>query len=280
MKRTPLTVIDALNTAAKLLEEISQTPRLDAEILMSDALHIQRHRLPLHHHHVIKNKDYAAFKKMVSRRLTYEPIAYIIQSKEFYSLPFNVNKHVLIPRPETELLVDCAIYYAKQYASVIDIGTGSGAIAIAIKHNRPDCRVYAADISLEALRVAKMNARTIVGKSKITFLHSNLFDAVPVMPFDLIASNPPYINPDIYPSLQKDIHYEPKEALTAPDEGFAIIRSLLDSAVHRLAMHGIMIIEIDESLADRIRHYTKSFPFTISILKDYAGLQRIAIIKK
>lgn len=273
-------IIQIIAFASKRLESISATPVLDAEILMAHALGIDRHKLVLYHNTLVDKKTLTKFKRLLSRRLKSEPIAYIVGYKEFYSLPLKVNRHVLIPRPETELLVDCAIYHARQRATILDIGTGSGAIAIAIKYNRPDCIVWATDISENALKVAKQNARTILGKHKIKFLHSNLFESIPTMIFDVIVSNPPYINPDIYTQLQRDIHYEPKEALLAPDNGFGIIKSLIEQANNYLSDNGTIIIEIGEDLSSRIQNFATSLNFSVSILKDYAGLPRICILKK
>ncbi|MDH7554814.1 MAG: peptide chain release factor N(5)-glutamine methyltransferase [Spirochaetota bacterium] len=273
-------IIQIIAFASKRLESISATPVLDAEILMAHALGIDRHKLVLYHNTLVDKKTLTKFKRLLSRRLKSEPIAYIVGYKEFYSLPLKVNRHVLIPRPETELLVDCAIYHARQRATILDIGTGSGAIAIAIKYNRPDCSVWATDISKDALKVAKHNAGTILGKHLIKFLHSNLFESIPTMTFDVIVSNPPYINPNIYTQLQKDIHYEPKEALLAPDNGFGIIKSLIEKANNYLSDNGTIIIEIGEDLSSRIQIFAPLFNFSISILKDYSGLPRIAIFKK
>ncbi len=273
------TIIQLVVNASKLLEGISQTPVLDAEILMAHALGIERQKLVVYHHTAIDKTAKNRFKSYLSRRLKSEPVAYITGYKEFYSLPLKVNRHVLIPRPETELLVDCAIYHAKQYATIIDIGTGSGAIAIAIKYNRPDCTVWATDISMNALNVAKTNAKTILGKNKIRFVQSNLFDSIPSIQFDIIVSNPPYINPDNYTQLQKDLHYEPKDALLAPDNGFGIIKSLVENAHSYLSDTGILIIEIGEQLSNEIRDLAQHHNYSVSILKDYAGLPRIAILK-
>jgi release factor glutamine methyltransferase len=273
-------IIQVIANASKHLEPVSATPVLDAEILMAHVLGIDRQKLVLYHNSIIDKRILTRFKRLLSRRLKNEPVAYIVGYKEFYSLPFKVNKYVLIPRPETELLVDCAIYHAKQHATLIDIGTGSGAIAIAIKYNRPDCSVWATDISRNALKVAKQNAHTNLGKNKIKFLQSNLFDSIPPMLFDIIVSNPPYINPDIYYQLQKDVHYEPKEALLAPENGFGIIRSLIEKAHDYLSDNGLLIIEIGEDLTSRIHHFASLHNFSISILKDYAGLPRIGILKK
>lgn len=274
------TIFQVIADASKHLEHISATPVLDAEILMAHALGLPRQKLVLYHNTTVDKAILTRFKRLLSRRLKSEPIAYIVGYKEFYSLPFKVNRNVLIPRPETELLVDCAIYHAKQHATIIDIGTGSGAIAIAIKYNRPDCSVLATDISRNALNVAKQNASTILGKNKIKFLQSNLFDSIPPMTFDIIVSNPPYINPDIYAKLQKDVHYEPREALLAPDNGFGIIQSLIEKAHDYLSDNGLMLIEIGEDLSNKIQHFARLLNFSISILKDYAGLPRICILKK
>lgn len=274
------TVFDILSQAAHRLASISATPALDAEILMAHTLNIERHTLPLHYSTHISKIVYKKFENLLLRRLQSEPIAYIIGYKEFYSLPFHVNPHVLIPRPETELIVDYALYYAHHNATILDIGTGSGAIAIAIKYNLTDCSVWATDISADALRIAKKNAATLLGKNKIKFLHSDLFTSLPHIHFDVIVSNPPYINPEIYTALQKDIFFEPAGALVAPDHGFGIIKTIINNADNYLTNDGVLILEISDDLAHQIVNHTQSLPYTISIAKDYSGLQRVAILHK
>lgn len=140
--------------------------------------------------------------------------------------------------------------------------------------------MWATDISINALKVAKQNASTILGKHKINFLQSDLFDSIPSMTFDVIVSNPPYINPDIYSQLQKDVHYEPKEALLSPDHGFGIIRTLIENANQYLSDDGLLIIEIGGDLSSQIHEFALLCNFSVTILKDYAGLPRIGMLKK
>lgn len=274
------TYLNTIISASKLLVGISETPRLDAEVIMAHVLHIERHALPLYYNTTITKDIELRFSRLIKRRLKSEPVAYITGYREFYSLPFKVNRHVLIPRPETELLVDYAIYYAKSHATIIDIGTGSGAIAIAIKYSRPDCIVWATDISAHALDVAKKNANAILGTHSITFVQSNLFNELPEMKFDIIVSNPPYIDPDDYIKLPPDLHYEPRDALIAPQHGFGIIKLLLDKADKYLSPDGIMILEIGQNILNILQDHIQQTNYTFSVLKDYAGLPRIVIVKK
>ncbi len=220
---------------SKFLKEIIQllskkgieNPVSDAEIIIAHVLEVDRYKLIIDNERVLTDNEISKIKKLTNRRSKFEPIAYITGHKEFYSLDFNVNKNVLIPRPETELLVDMAIYYTGLNGKALDIGTGAGAIAIALKHNRPDVDVFATDVSQRAIQVARKNSREIIGKNKIKFLNGDLFEPLKEMKFNVIISNPPYINPDISNTPQADLKYEPDMALYSKKKGTEIFISSL-----------------------------------------------------
>ncbi|MBP6993493.1 MAG: peptide chain release factor N(5)-glutamine methyltransferase, partial [Spirochaetes bacterium] len=167
---------------------------LDTELLVAHALCTDRHRLRVGGDRELTPEEERLIGRLAKRRLQFEPVAYILGSKEFYSLDFTVNRNVLIPRPETELLVDMAVYYARLNSSVADIGTGSGAIAVALKHERPDLDVHATDISAKALAVARKNATRLLGKNRIRFHRGSLCEPLSGLRFHVIAVNPPYVD--------------------------------------------------------------------------------------
>jgi len=168
-----LLLLELLNQTKKKMEESGiETFNLDSEILISTVLQRDRYKILMQTNIEVSDIDVKKINRLVNRRLKKEPIAYILGEKEFYSLDFKVNKNVLIPRPETELLVDMAIYYGKMDSNVLDIGTGSGAISIALSYNRPDLKIVATDISEKALIMARKNAKNILKSNNIKFKQS------------------------------------------------------------------------------------------------------------
>jgi len=214
------------------------------------------------------------------RRLKFEPVAYITGVKEFYSIEFEVNKDVLIPRPETELLVDMAVYWGGNGARVLDLCTGSGAIAVVLKHSRPDLDVYASDVSEKALKVAKKNAVEILGPKKINFVHGDLFTPFEGEKFNLIVSNPPYVDAELQGKLQKEIDFEPEIALFAGNKGTDIIKKIIEESVEHLEEKGILLLEIGSDQHDFIHAIGEKCGFIVSVLNDYSGFPRVATLKK
>ena len=265
--------------AAELKNAGIGTYLLDSEILVSHALNTDRFRLLANCEKSLAPEEMKEIDRLVKRRLRFEPVAYITQRKEFYSLEFFVNRSVLIPRPETELLVDLVIYYAPQNGSVIDLGTGSGAIAVAVKHNRADCVVYGTDISRKALRVASANARAILGCKAVVFKEGDLFNAVSEESFDIIVSNPPYVDREKAEFLQKDLLHEPEVALFAGDHGRETIRKIVYESKDHLHPRGIVLVEIGEEMKDFIADLGNREGFSVSVLNDHAGLPRVAVLK-
>lgn len=263
-----------------LQSSLTQSPILDSELIVEDVTGIPRHMLRIEPDREVSEDEYKKICSYRQRRKDCEPIAYILGNKEFYSLDFKVNPKVLIPRPETELLVDLAIYYAPRHGTLVDIGTGSGAIAIAVKCNRQDVHVYASDISRDALEVARDNAESILGtENSVEFRHGYLFEPFEDKKFDIIVSNPPYVDPALREYLQRDLEYEPQEALYSEEGGREIVNRLIENAGNMLEENGIMLMEISESMSDYVVDKANSSGFTVSIFQDYSGFPRIALLK-
>ncbi len=256
------------------------SPALDAALLVASVLGTDRYQLRVNDDRELGRAESMKIDRLARRRLRFEPVAYILGSKEFYSLDFIVNRDVLIPRPETELLVDMVIYYARQNATVIDIGTGSGAIAVSVKHSRADLEVHATDISSKALAVARKNAMRILGKNRIRFHRGDLFEPLTGMRFQVIAVNPPYIDKGISASLQKDLSFEPEEALFSAKGGRETIERVIEQSGRFLADDGLLIMEIGDEMKDFVKKTGTGTGYTVSVLNDYSGLPRVAVIKK
>jgi release factor glutamine methyltransferase len=253
------------------------TPALDAEVILSHALNTERYRLVADRDRPLTDAEMKFVRRLSARRSSREPVAYITGSKEFYSVVFHVNKKVLIPRPETELLVDLAIFHAGNGARVLDLGTGSGAIAVALKHNRPDLYISASDISAGALSVARKNAAGILGRSRIKFFLGDLFTPFEGKIFDLIVSNPPYIDPEEKKFLQKEILFEPDKALYAENHGRSVIHAIVSSAAEHLSRGGIILMEIGSGMSGYVKKLGEEHGYSTSVLSDYAGLPRVCV---
>ncbi|MDR1491329.1 MAG: peptide chain release factor N(5)-glutamine methyltransferase [Planctomycetaceae bacterium] len=262
----------------------TDSPRLDAEILLAQSLSCKRIDLYIRFAQLPSESERTKFRELVKRRAAGEPVAYLVGYKEFYSLPFEVTRDTLIPRPETEhLVVESLDILAKMSGSgnlsVCDVGTGSGAVAIAIAKNAPKCRVTAVDISDAALEVAKRNAQKHEVAGRITFLAADLLSAFPEHPiFDLIVSNPPYVSESEYEKLSPDVkNYEPKSALLAGEDGTATIRRLAEQAAPRLRQNGFFLTELSPMIAERIAETLRQLGWRhVRTVRDLAGRERIA----
>lgn len=264
----------------RLIDAGIESARLDCEVLLSHALNVEKYKLITDGNRDLTSDEIKKIERLVKRRCNFEPVAYITGSKEFYSLDFIVNKHVLIPRPETELLVDMAIYWAGMNASVLDLCTGSGAVAVALKHSRRDLDVVASDISAEALKVARKNSLSINGKAEIKFYRGNLFEPFKGKKFDVIISNPPYVGSDEADSLKKDLFFEPEIALFASENGRAIIEKIIVESVDYLNEKGTLLLEMGNNQGAFVTKLGEEKGYTVSILNDYSGLPRVATLKK
>ena len=274
-------ISELVSSAADTLQEAGiQNPLLDAELLAAHVLGLDRIRLHVDRDRELTAQEAGKIRHLVKRRLTFEPIAYILGKKEFYSLEFYVDRNVLIPRPETELIVDLVVYYALQNARIVDIGTGSGSIAVSVKYTRQDLEVHATDISAKALKVAQKNTSVILGKNKIRFHLGNLFEPLAGMQFQVIAVNPPYVNKSRIDSYQKDICFEPETALFSVQEGTAMIDTIISDAGSYLGAGGWLVMEIGDTMKDFIIKTGVRSGFHVSVLNDYSGLPRVALMKR
>jgi len=272
---------DLLKDAVSRLESAGiPNPSVDAEVLLSYFGKIENYKIKTEPEMEIESSVVKAMEEAIARREQFEPVAYITGTKEFYSLDFKVNKDVLIPRPETELLVDMGIYWAKYSGSLLDLCTGSGAAAIAIKKNRQDLYVAASDISNDALKVAKENSENILGRGRIDFSQGDLFEPFEGETFDVIVSNPPYVNPEEKENLQRDLEFEPRNALYCDDNGRAVIERIISGASDYLNDGGVLLLEIGHDQKDFVISKGNDFGFESSVLNDYAGLPRIATLRK
>jgi release factor glutamine methyltransferase len=259
--RTNVTIADALGDGARRLRVAGvEDARRDAGSLLSHATGRDRTFLITHADEELTPTQLTAFNADLARRGAGEPLQYITGVQEFYGLDFEVTPDVLIPRPETELLVETALEFLKETASplVCDVGTGSGCVAVSILHARLDARAIALDISADALRVAGRNAaRNGVGE-RLELLVSDCFDALrsdelSEIRFDLIASNPPYIAEEEIAGLQREVReHEPRAALTPGGDGLSIVRRLIAEAPAFLKPRGHLLIEIGFDQHERV----------------------------
>jgi len=261
----------------KALLHGNELPRLELTMLLSYALGIARAALLAHPETLVAEAKAAQFRELVERRLAGEPIAYLVGKREFHGLELRVGPDVLIPRPETELLVDAVLERipAAAHCSILDLGTGSGAIALAIAHRRPAVRIIATDISGPALAVAAANAHAL-GIANVAFVESDWYAALAPGRFDLIASNPPYVA-EGDPHLDAgDLRFEPKIALASGADGLAAVRSVVGGARSRLRPGGWLLIEHGYDQAERCRRlFDEAGLIAVSTLRDLAGIDRV-----
>ena len=277
MAQQPYTISSLLKEARQKLENTSTSPLLDAQLLLADVLGKDRSYLMAWPEAFLESGVSEQFQKYLNHRLKGIPVAYILGYKEFWSMSFKVTPDVLIPRPETELLVEQAITMISHMTKphILDLGTGSGAIAIAVGKELPKAEITATDVSIKALAIAKANARRL-NTPQIHFLQSHWFTQIqPNTVFDLIVSNPPYIARQD-PHLEKEIKHEPKLALIAGDDGLNDIRLITKTATRHLKPNGILLFEHGYKQGKQVASLMREAGFTdCRTLKDYAGNERI-----
>ncbi|MBI4495901.1 MAG: peptide chain release factor N(5)-glutamine methyltransferase [Deltaproteobacteria bacterium] len=273
-------------TAARFQREGLPGPRLEAEILLAQALGKGRVDLYIHFDQPLQPEELARFKTLIQRRLRREPLAYIIGRKEFWSLEFEVTPDVLIPRPETETLVAQAleVLSSKEHPwRILEIGTGSGAVAVALAREFPSAAVSATDLSPAALRLAGENARRNQVHERIEFLAGNLFRPVGGRTFDLIVTNPPYIPRGQLSSLPPEIRdYEPRLALDGGEDGLDFFRRALPQAGRYLLRGSWFLAEIGCGQEEAVRQIAGRQPDldSLSFAPDLSGIQRVFRARK
>jgi release factor glutamine methyltransferase len=259
----------------------SDAPRLDAEVLLAHVRGCPRIMLYTAFDTVVSDAERGQFRELVKRRGDGEPVAYLVGGREFFSLPFGVTKDVLIPRPETEGLVVRTIDLGKPAAAprIVDVGTGSGAIAVAVAKHLPQAALAATDTSPAALAVARANAERHGVADRIEFVEADLL-ADPRLdgPWDVIVSNPPYVRDDEFPALPRDVRdHEPRTALVAGPTGAEVVARLAAEGVTRLVPGGWLLVEIGPSTVAAAEAAIAAQPDLEPgpTLKDMAGLPRI-----
>ncbi len=253
-----------------------ESSRLDAELLLAETLDLDRVGLYLHYDRPLDRNELTAYRALVKRRAGREPVAYILGRVEFWSLPFRVTPDVLIPRPDTEVLIEEALQHIEGECRILDIGLGSGAIAIALAHEKKDAAVAGIDISPQAVAIAGENARRNGVADRVDFSLGNLED-FSGGPYDLIVSNPPYIPHADLQNLMPDVRdYEPAAALDGGTDGFEAYRAILGQAPGELAKGGRLLVEVGLGQADAVRQlFAAAGLADIRIRNDYGGIPRV-----
>lgn len=257
---------------ADLREAGCDNPRLDAELLLADALGATRTSLHLHPERVLALAESERFAALVARRRAREPVAYIRGTRGFRHIDLTVDRRVLVPRPETELLVEVALALPRA-ARVLDVGTGSGAVALALKHERPDLQVLATDLSADALDVARANAANL--RLDVTFAQGDLLSGV-AGEFDAILSNPPYVPDGDREQLEPEVAvHEPAQALFAGGDGLDLLRRL---AVDAAARAPFVAFEVGAGQAPAVGELLRGAGMTqVRAHRDLAGIERVVV---
>ena len=261
----------------------SSTSRIEVQSLLQHVLNVQRSYLLAHPERALSEIEQDRYEILLQRRLSGEPIAHLLGSREFFGLDFKVTSDTLIPRPETELLVEQALqrigpsgHDGRSSLRVLDLGTGTGAIALSIAHTRPDVEVIAVDASDAALQVARENAERL-GVRNVSFVLSDWFTALEGQCFDLIAANPPYIIDDDEHLSQGDVRFEPLSALASGTDGLDDIRRIIAAAPRHLSSKGWLLLEHGYDQAEPVRALLEQNGFDkVFSEKDLAGIERIS----
>lgn len=268
----------------KLRDHSFETPGLEAYLLLSRSELIDDlSEVYSHPEREIDQASVNKFQLLLKRRIRREPAAYIMGEKEFYSRSFRVNPSVLIPRAETELLVDETLEIINHMPSalLLDIGTGSGCVAITLASICKDLSIVATDISIDALLTAKENSSYNLQHERISFIRADLLSCLGSSSFDIIVSNPPYISEAEFPSLEPEVkEFEPTLALLAGKDGLDYIRTIISESTRVLKQGGYCLLEIGRGQADRVVNLFKEFGFVdITIAKDINGIKRVVRAK-
>jgi release factor glutamine methyltransferase len=262
-------------TQGRFAERGLATPRLDAEVLLASVLGRDRVGLYTHFDQPLDAGELARFRELIKRRLAGEPVAYLVGRKEFRSLELAVDARVLVPRPETETLIDVVLALAPPPARVVDVGTGSGAIALALKQALPAAEVLAVDRSPDAAAVARANAERL--GLAVEVVEGDLLEPVRARaPFDLVAANLPYIPSGEIPSLAPEVRREPMLALDGGADGLALIRRLIADAAPLLAPGGALVMELGAGQAPSVAALLAAASYVdVARARDLAGVERV-----
>ena len=276
---------EVLNQTQNSLEtEGIPSARLEAEVLLTNILQMPRHRIYAYQEQELTSQQEELLAGLMERRLKREPLAYLLGHREFYGLDLAVGPGVLIPRPETELLVEQTLFLALMHMEagelvIAEPGTGCGAISANLAIHLPMARIYATELYPEALKVAQYNITKHNVADRVTLLEGDLLEPIPE-PADIIVANLPYISSDAIPGLHPEVRWEPVEALDGGPDGLDIIRRLLHQAQDKLTQSGVIVLEIDPHQVPALETLAQElFPSaTISTEEDMAHLDRMFIL--
>jgi release factor glutamine methyltransferase len=283
-----MTVLELLNWSTDQLEHDQiENPRLNAELLLARSLNLSREGLYMQLQDQLKEEKKEVFERLIRRRITGEPLQYILGHQEFWSVDFQVDPRVLIPRPETELLVEQSLQILSEISfqripSVLEIGTGSGVVAISLAKEMKDIFLVATDISRDALLVAEENARSAGVLGRIEFVNGNLFDPFRLYRegelFDLILSNPPYVDHSEIQRLSREVRsYEPIIALDGGKGGLEIYQSITSQATFYLKKGGWLLLEVGQGQAQKVAEQIERSGFFLKpqLFPDLSGIERV-----
>lgn len=259
---------------------VSDCPRLDAELLLGAVLKVDRVRLLVDSKRPLDPTELARFKEYVVRRRRAEPVAYILGQREFYGLPFRVDPTVLIPRPDTETLVEVALQRTVRrslFGRAVDVCTGSGCVAISLARQRPGWALSASDLSPQAVRMARQNSLRLGTQWNLDVRVGDLLQPFSGEQFDLITANPPYIPDHEMGSLQADVRrHEPHLALKGGREGLDVLRRLVREASRQLLPGGVLAVEVGAGQAPRVQRGLQAYGFAdVTATADYGGIERV-----
>lgn len=278
-----MNIKEALDFGKKYLNEKNiYDVTLKCKIVLSEILGMQKEFLIIHDMKVLNRNQETKYKEFLVRLADNEPVQYIINKQEFMKLNFFVDNNVLIPQPDTEILVEKIIEISKNInkkLKILDLCTGSGAIAVSLAKNIRNCEIYASDISKEALNIAKLNAKN--NEVQINLIESDLFDNIHEYDFDIIVSNPPYIKTEIIDSLEEEVKKEPVLALDGGIDGLDFYRIIAIKAKDYLKENGILALEIGYDQKNQINEILKYEGFgQIENIKDLANNDRVIICRR
>ena len=257
-------------------ERLSPLDKLETRMLLMHVTGFTRIQLITRSDYQLSAQQTQQFTELQQRRFAGEPIAYLTGEREFFGLPFYTSPAVLIPRPDTELLVELSLQFAAENSALLDLGTGSGAIAIAIAHEREDLDVCAVDISTEALAIANKNATRFLSPDRLQLLHSDWYSGLTGRVFQTIVSNPPYIVKDDPHLTQGDLRFEPINALTDHADGLSAYRHIIGQSHEHLAQQGWLLMEHGYHQAEDVRALLKAANYTqVQSWRDLAGIERV-----
>lgn len=275
------TIHASLLEAGKRLRSVSENSTLDAELLLASVLNTTRTHFRIHPEHTLDPAQEEHFERLCERRLRGEPIAYILGAQEFWSLTFRVTPATLIPRPETECLVESCLQHMPVGAGlmVLEIGLGSGAIAAALARERPSYRFTGVELSPAAAEVARRNLKSLGVDNRVEVLIGDLYEPVPHRRFDVIVSNPPYVSDADHEGLMRDVRdFEPRIALTAGTDGLDVIRRLVHGAASHLTAQGLLAFEHGFNQQDLACGLMAAAGFSTVVRgSDLAGLPRFLL---